>query len=84
VKERRKDEERNEDEKEEKTHTRPFLFLFSEAVLGHDACVWSVVNTSHTHHTYTVGEGIIAEHSPSLYGALLPRDWYKSPGHTYP
>jgi hypothetical protein len=51
VKERRKDEERIEKmTKTKKKHTRPFLFLFfSGALLGHDACVWSVVNTSHTH-----------------------------------
>ena len=80
-----------------KEHTHVFSYFFfslslslSGAVLGHDACVWSVVNTSHihthihTHHTYSVAEGIIAEHSLSLYSASLPLDWYKSPGHTYP
>jgi len=92
VKERRKDgEKRNEeDEEKEKTHTRLFLFLFfsrslslslslslSGAVLGHDACVWSVVNTSHIHthiHTHTtpiLSQRALSRNTPCLY--IAPR-----------
>ena len=65
--------------KKKKTHTRLFLFLFfsslSGAVLGHDACVCSVVNTSHTHtHTHTHHTHTHTHTTPILSHRALTRN----------